>query len=784
MAKDTARNTHLWQVPIFLLGCMAAAGMYFFEGEVAKHSPHSPDHLLTEARAALAATPVDLEGAIARAEQIIERTELPSRLLGEAHYLLGWAYQEKNTTDDTAKARHHFEEADKNGVPEADRNRLIFRLSKVWLSTNADPHLVVGALNKIADASDNPYDAYGVLIEAYQRLNDQAGIIEATKQQLAHAPPGMDPAKLANTRLRLGELMIAAGNAKEARVVLSRVGPDAPSEIAFAASMLLARCFEVSNDWPGAVRAWDAVSNDARLNPSDKAHARYGLGLALAHTQQPVALLKLEEAQAVDPNGDWGRAAAIRIAELCAISDTKRAMQKLQEAVPPGATFQSQVLSSDDLKAIFEQACEQLKTANDFASAIEFANVYSRVATGGRAMELRGQLCAAWADAFVQAGQIDQASVQQVEAAKAFLAAGSEAARGPVIVYRLWSAAQAASAGRDYAMALDALNRLVPLHGYADPARVAEAWYATGQVQENLKDLVAARSAYQKCLTMDPPWRFRARYQLAQIELTDARRDAAISNDPKVEEAVRIQYELAARVKFDDAEKMLQENLSELRQAVQPDPAVQELTVYGMADIAYERQEYATAEPRLRGALQEYPQSTLAVRGHYRLALCVWNRATAVFAELSKLPPNDPQRESTQKKYLDNIAAAGEQFAAVEAALLPKQMSLNPVEAEMLRRSSFGKTEMIYFAGRYAEAAGLYEELARRYEGKVEGLKALKELWNCQYTCLNQKDKALDTMERLRTALDKIPDSEFHGQSEQFVREYWVKKLVEMARQN
>ena len=114
------------------------------------------------------------------------------------------------------------------------------------------------------------------------------------------------------------------------------------------------------------------------------------------------------------------------------------------------------------------------------------------------------------------------------------------------------------------------------------------------------------------------------------------RKDMTIANDKNVEEAVRIQHELAAKIKFDDGEKLLQENLNELRQAVNPDPTVQELTVYGLADIAYERGEYQTAEPRLKGALQEYPQSPLSVRGHYRLALCFWKAATEAFREMAQ----------------------------------------------------------------------------------------------------------------------------------------------------
>jgi TolA-binding protein len=282
---------------------------------------------------------------------------------------------------------------------------------------------------------------------------------------------------------------------------------------------------------------------------------------------------------------------------------------------------------------------------------------------------------------------------------------------------------------------------------------------------------------------LDAPWRFRARYQLAQIDLIEARKDLAASREKGIDEAQRVQLELSASLKFDDANKLLQENLNELRQVVNPEPAVQEMTVYGLADIAYEREEYQTAEPRLKGALQEYPQSTHAVRAHYRLALCLWKAATEEFKNMTTKAPSDPTRERTQKQYLDFIDAAIEQYAAVEAALVQRP-ALSGDEVEMLKRSSFGLAELKYFAGRYAEAADAYDALSRRYDSKVEGLHAIHQLWNCQKNCLNQPEKAIQTIERLRAAIDKISASDFNGASEMHNQDYWTRKLVEMAKQN
>jgi len=60
--------------------------------------------------------------------------------------------------------------------------------------------------------------------------------------------------------------------------------------------------------------------------------------------------------------------------------------------------------------------------------------------------------------------------------------------------------------------------------------------------------------------------------------------------------------------------KKCSREIDELRQSASPSQRAG-VTVYGLADIAYEREEYQNAEPRLKGALQEYPQSAYAIRG-------------------------------------------------------------------------------------------------------------------------------------------------------------------------
>src|SRR5947208_2509262 len=108
------------------------------------------------------------------------------------------------------EARQHLELAEQQGVPDADKPRLKYRLAKTWLQMGVDLPQVIAALTAAADRADDPVEAYGLLADAYAKQTppDLPAALEAVKQQVAKAPPDADPAVLARARLRLGELHV------------------------------------------------------------------------------------------------------------------------------------------------------------------------------------------------------------------------------------------------------------------------------------------------------------------------------------------------------------------------------------------------------------------------------------------------------------------------------------------------------------------------------------------------------------------------------------------------
>jgi predicted TPR repeat methyltransferase len=795
MATDTApplTSAYPWQVPVFFLGVLALAAVTLGRPYLERLSPSNPEHLLAGARTAMAATPPDYDAAADAARRLVERTELPARLRGEGHLIVGsvlLARAEAAAPPDVAtirqQARHHLEQADALGVPDSERGRLTVRLARAWLATDADPQLAIKALTRAADSSDEPFEAYGLLVEAYGRLKtpDPVNTLEALRQQVARAPDKADPARLAQARLKLAELLLQAQNVREAKLVLLRIGSEAAPDVLFTARKLAARCHEESQDWAAAARAWEALSKDNRLTGSDKAQALHLQGKAHFNAGQPAeAAAAWQSALAL--GGPEAQAAALRLAELRIADDPPAALAALTDAlksVHRPEDYRNAVATLDELRGLFERCGEQLRAKGQADVAAELAKLYVRVAAPGRADAQLAAASAARADALAKAGAADAGPVY-VEAARSFAAAAG-ALKTPDATW-LWLAADNAIKGRDYVLALEVLAKYVTLEAAIGAERVADAWHTAGEVHENRNDAAAATAAYQRCLSAAGPVRFRARYRLAHLGLTEARRDHMAGKDEKLDEAERLQRELRAKVKFDDAEKLLQDNLTDLRQAAQPDAAVQELTVFGLADVAYERGDFGTAEPRLQGALQEYPESRHVTRARYRLALCVYRRAVEENKGLNNPKLAAEQRARLQRQFLDNLALAQGHFAAVDAQLAARpEPSLAADEREMLARSAFAVAELNQAAGKYEDALKSFEELARRFDGRPEGLQAVYGLWHCQCHYLNQPQKALDQLIRLQEALEKVPDAAFDGSTGLHSKDYWINKIVEMGKQ-
>jgi hypothetical protein len=792
MAADLASSTpaqQLWQVPAFFLGIVSVVVVVCAKPFL--QTGQFDDRQLAAVRAEAIGRGGSLDESIRRTQKLIDAADAPARVRSGAHLLLGDLLMRKAEATPAeaatlyAQAKHNLEQADRLGVPDGDKPQLAVKLAKAWLAVGADPRQVIPAVTRVIDSVPDRFEAYGLLAEAYRRTQpvDAAGLLEATRQQVAAASTNTNPGEVAAARIRLAELLIQGGNAKEARLVLQRITTDASPESVATARRLLAVCHEAAGEWAMAAQIYDQMRADPKLPAAERPGVLYALGRALWSAQQPAAAANAWQL-AAGLGGPEAQAASFRLVEARVMTEPATAPAALADAVKSVGRpdeFRNPLLTLDEARALAERAFEQLRGKAEFAAAAELARAYARIAPVGRAAGLEALALAGLADSEEKQGR--PAAEHRSAAARGYLAAAQAATEPVEQAHWLWFASDLALKARDYPAALDALSRYVKLEEVAGPERSADAWFTLGQVHQRLGHYSEAKAAYLKCAGSGLPIRFKARYTLAQLDLVDARRDDQLQKEGRLEEAERLQLELRAKVKYDDAEKMLQDNLTELRQAVQPDTVIQELTVYGLADIAYERGDYATAEPRLRGALQEYSSSPHAIQGRYRLALCVWKRAVDEYRTLSNQRTTEDQRQRIQRQYLDSLAQAGEQFAQVDKALSAKPApDLTPEEKVMLVRSGFSVAELQALAGQYAEALASFESLAERYQNRVEGLHAIHQVWHCLYYYLKQDDKAAEQLARLRDAIEKLPPTAFDGSTEMHKKEYWFDEIVDMSK--
>lgn len=783
--------TRQWQVPVFFIGLAAIAVVAVGRPYLVQFGPNNDKQLLDVARADLSANPPQLNRAIENAQKIVDRTEAAPRLRGEAHFVVGSVLLKKAENEPAEggqlfiQAKHHLEQSDRLGVPDTDRSALTVRLAKAWLATNADPELVIRALNKVAETSDDPFAVFGLLAESLRRQKPPSleAILEATRQQVARANENVDAAKLAVARMNLADLLLQTKNSREAKVVLTQLVENAPAELKYPARRLLANCAEESQDWPAAAKAWEQLRDDPKLPAIEKPRVLLALGKAYAQMNRPDEAA-LAWQMAASGGGPEAQTAGLRLAEFRCATDPKGTLAALADALgliasPDG--YRNDLVPLDELRTIFDRCGEQMRSRGDFESAVELAKLYGKVAVPGKALTQQAEATSAWADALIKSGQ--PATNQLIDATRMYMAAASAAPTPNDAATSMWHAANLAQRTPDHALALDALNRYVQMESVIGPERVAAELYTIGGVHERAKNINEARTAYQRCAASPNTARFKARYALARLDLADARQDEELRQNSKLDEAEKLQLELRARLKFDDAEKMLQDNLGELRQAAQPDATVQELTVYGLADIAFERGDYPVAEPRLQGALQEYPNSPNAVRGRNQLALCIWRKAVEEYRSLSNEKIADDQRQRLQKQLIDNLNQAAEQFARVEKSLLERPAdSLTSTDRECLTKASFSIADVMCVQGRYQEALDRYEELVRRHAGSVYELHAIRQVWHCQFYYFKDDARALGQLTRLRDAMEKLPDAVLDGRSDIHQRNYWVEKIVDMGK--
>jgi tetratricopeptide (TPR) repeat protein len=792
MATDPARSNpsparHLWQVPAFLLGVAAVvAVLYVVRPPTSADGPAGAEHQLREGRKALEQLPPDLNTALQRADAVLAAADRYPQLAGEAHFLAGTAHLRladepgADVARERQQAKHHLEQAVSHGVGESDRPKLDYRLAKVSLLLGGDPGKAIALLAKSAEA-DDPMEGYGLLAAAYTRLTppDLNKASEAARQQLERALRTNDLRSQAVARYHLGKLDLQLKKDKDARAMLTKVGlPEAPPEQYYDARKLLAESYEETQEWDAAARNWDKARENPKLAPPERARMLYHLGRCYAQQQRKEAVAVYEEAVAL--GGPEGQAAGIRLAELSMESDPAAAATALATAlqsVHAPDDYRNPLVPVEEVRTIIERLSQLARDKADGDLARKAVEAYAVVALPGRDDELAGQVFEAQGKALAEQVKSDPSKEESAreanrQAAAAYERAAGKAPAGPEQAARLWQAAQLSLRAGQTPRALELLTRVAQQDGALAPEKMAEAWLLIGTTHHTSQQFAEARAAYQKCLALPGPFALKAQLGLARIDLAEKH--------------------------FDEAERSLQDVLKKLREAPQPDADLQEQTLFALAETAYQRQgtikedlrEYGTAEQRLRGAIEQYPDSEWAISHRVMLGLCYWNdarlksRPLEDSQEAGRSLLNEDEKKTYQRQRNELIRMSAEQYDKAEELLLARQRAngrLTPDEAKLLKQASYWGSDCYFWLQQYDEAVRRYQLLAARYPHLPEELIALSQLWQC-YASLRQTEKAAEVTVRMKDALPNIPDSAFDGRLYYHRRDYWTNWLQEVTK--
>lgn len=123
------------------------------------------------------------------------------------------------------------------------------------------------------------------------------------------------------------------------------------------------------------------------------------------------------------------------------------------------------------------------------------------------------------------------------------------------------------------------------------------------------------------------------------------------------------------------------------------------------------------------------------------------------------------QHYQKQYRYCLDRAAANYRKVAADLSGAEQAGRLSAPEQDMLLRARFAVADCEFLLGHYAQAAPLYDALARQYAARVEGLIALKQVWRC-HSLQGQLDQARATLVLFSKAWTELPDAAFQGRAE------------------
>lgn len=740
-------NGPLWAYPVFLLGLVVFC-LSIVYGPLPFTGPTGALRKVAQLREQLESVPPDamdewLESA-EKSAALAPRLEIQVKarlLLAE-----GWLRRVPALPPEEAARRIRLVQEDLAGlgepenVPDRERKSFLMARSKFIAGDNIPG--AIEDLNSISEASELGADALVLLAKCH--LTSQPPNVKgalAANERL-RALGNLTDEQRAQAQLSAGELYLAMQQPEEARRVLDKVGGRAPADIRAKAGMMLAQSYQEQGLWSQATEAWQGLlESETTTDPQALAKAWFSLGLCHQKSDQPTQAMEALEKVLEYPAGDSTRPAQLLLGQYTASDpDRTRSLAHFQVAldgIKSPAQWRAREVDLTRARSVVESTLEVWMRGPRFDAAKKLAELNLGIADPSRGTVLLAQVLESQAralrepESWEKAGGKEKALAQSrnlfLEAARANTQVAETLPDQGQQAAHLWLAARQCQEAQDHAQTVELLTRFLRAAPNSDKS--GEAWYRMGGSLTALKRNADSLSAYRECIKFITPFSYRARYQIGA--------DAMLKGN------------------LDVAAETLEHNLQVLR--LDPDPEAQELSLYALGSLYFQRRDWKMVMRRLEEALERYPKNPQNLKA--RLWLADAYRQLAFQEHQNSLSGEQITSETRahfQAEHRRWLERAVVTYTDVRLALeIPEASSL--LTRDELDSVGLLLADTWFHLGRYEDALQLYEEQVGKLEGRNGQLVALGGTIRCN-SSLRRYDKLAPALEQIRLALPRLDE--------------------------
>jgi hypothetical protein len=745
----------LWQVPVFFVGVVAVVTACLTRGLVAPDLVRQLHNELAEARRLLHRDASDPDGALQHAQQAVDNLMYDQGRAAEAFFLLAWAHLrvadkpgEPSVEEHCREARRCLQEAEQRGLAGEDLDQLHYLQAKASFHLHEKTAQVIEQLKANVDFADDRAEALTLLSQAYLR-ETPPNLREALKanKKLREEVPQIGEDVLGPAKLAGAKLLLQLNQREEARKTLEKISAQAPPAILSEKNMLLAGLYQEEHKWEEATALWRAVLDEKRVPLNEAGGVLYNLGVCYRRLDQTGPAAEAWTDCMRRSQGEEAQAAALALAELRLHEDNpEKGVAMLAETVAKvrkAEDWKNSLMELTNVRELFEQAITIYRQANRFDLAVRTAELYERVAAPPKAQLRRAELNGEWAKTVQERARSakDETTRKKEEtmadellrhAAEAHTEAAKLLTAKEEREEHLWLSAVCSYEGHDYSRAADKLKEIVEREK-DNFDRLSEGLFLFGECCRNLNDVKAAETAYKACVEREARSTYRARYQLAMLEIEAGHIDLAVR---ELEQNILIEHPFS-------------------------DPEAQEKSRLALCSLLYQSaaslpQNYHRVVQHLETHLDHFAVTPESVRARYQLADSYRQRVAHNTVKRSALSISERTTPEASEHFLEMSRRywkrAAEEFGKLEEPIKNPELS-TLLSLKQKDEVPFHIADCLFNLGEYENARRKYAELAKKWDKHKNGLRALSETIKC-FSSMNDFEQLRKRSEEIGERLD------------------------------